>query len=74
MIVPAYLRGLAAEHVTGVDAEVRDGFATSVMIRSGFDGFLYDLLGQDDEPSRHAFIERVTMSRFLLHQFDDWHA
>jgi hypothetical protein len=69
VIVGAYLRGLAADGVTGVDDQVRDGFATSVLLRSGFDGFRYDLLGHDDEHSRHAFTERVTMSRFLLQQY-----
>jgi hypothetical protein len=64
-IVPAYLSGLAAEGLTGLDAEVRTGFATSAMLRSGFDGFRYDLLGGD---SRRAFDERVTMARFLLEQ------
>lgn len=65
VIVPAYLRGLAAEGVTDVETGVRDAFATSVLIRSGFDGFSYDLLDKD----RHAFDERVTMSRFLLDQY-----
>ncbi|MFI5497179.1 hypothetical protein [Actinoplanes sp. NPDC051859] len=71
-IVPAYLRGLAEEGVSGVDAEVREGFATSVLLRSGFDGFRYDLIGRDDAESRHAFAERVTMSRVLLQQFREW--
>jgi hypothetical protein len=74
VIVPAYLRGLAAEGVTDREADVRDAFATSVLLRSGFDGFLYDLLGSDDERSRHAFDERVTMSRFLLEQYRLQHA
>ncbi|GAA2616197.1 hypothetical protein [Paractinoplanes durhamensis] len=69
VIVPAYLRGLAAEGVAGADAQVRDGFATSVLLRSGFDGFRYDLLGRDDELSRTAFTERLTMARFLLDQY-----
>ncbi|GIE97537.1 hypothetical protein [Paractinoplanes rishiriensis] len=69
VILPSYLRGLADEGVDGMDERVRDGFTTSVLLRSGFDGFLYDLLGRDDEESRHAFDERVSMSRFLLEQY-----
>jgi hypothetical protein len=69
IIVIAYLRGLATDGVAGVETEVRDGFATSVLLRSGFDGFRYDLLGRDDEESRHAFDERVTMSRVLLERY-----
>jgi hypothetical protein len=48
--------------------EVRDGFAPSALLGSGFDDFRYDLLG--DEASRPAFAERVTMSRFLVEQYD----
>jgi hypothetical protein len=72
LIVPAYLRGLAADGVTGVDTEVHDGYATSVLVRSGFDGFRYDLLGQDD--ARHEFDERVALARFLLEQYHRLHA
>jgi hypothetical protein len=68
-IVPAYLAGLAAEGVTDVDEHVRSGFVISVLLRSGFDGFRYDLIGTGDEEARHAFAERVAMSRFLLDQF-----
>jgi hypothetical protein len=69
VIVPAYLRGLEDEGLDGMAERVRDGFATSVLLRSGFDGFRYDLLGRDDEESRLAFDERVSMSRFLLEQY-----
>jgi hypothetical protein len=49
-IVPAYLRGLEAEGVTGRADEVRAGFAISVLLRSGFDGFRYDLLESAGDP------------------------
>ena len=69
-IVPAYLDGLAAEGVTGLDHDVRDGFATSVMLRSGFDGFLFDLIGSEADDHHHTFDERVALSRFLVDQYD----
>lgn len=68
-ILPAYLDGLAAEGVTGLDDEVRDGFATSVMLRSGFDGLLLETLGSDGPGVRHAFDERLAMTRFLVDQY-----
>ena len=68
-IVPAYLDGLAAEGVTGQDDAVRDGFATSVLLRSGFDGFLFDLIGSERAEDRHAFDERVALSRFLVDHY-----
>jgi hypothetical protein len=72
-ILPAYVQGLAAEGVTGREDEVRAGFAISVLLRSGFDGFRYELLERvDDEAARHAFDERVAMARFLLGQFRRW--
>ena len=37
---PGLPRGLAEEGLTGQDDAVRDAFATSVLLRSGFDGFL----------------------------------
>jgi len=68
-IVPAYLEGLALEAVTGQDDAVRDGFATGVMLRSGFDGFLYDLIDSESDEDRHAFDERVLMTRFLVDHY-----
>ncbi|MEU4689055.1 hypothetical protein [Actinoplanes sp. NPDC023714] len=67
VIVPAYLGGLAAEGAPTGDAPA--GFAVAALLRSGFDGFRYDLLGREDEESRRLFAERVTMARFLLEQF-----
>jgi hypothetical protein len=68
-IVPAYLAGLAMEGVTGLDDEVRDGFATSVMLRSGFDGLLLETIGSEADGARHAFDERLAMTRFLVDQY-----
>lgn len=65
-ILPAYADGVRAEGVTVTDAELAEGFALSALLRSGFDGFLYEAIG--DEPQRHAFDERIAMSRFLLQQ------
>ena len=48
-IVPAYVTGLADEGVVGDETSVRDGFATSVLLRSGFDGFLYGELARRRE-------------------------
>jgi hypothetical protein len=35
-------------------------------MRSGFDGFLLDLLEEPTEANRHAFDERVEMTRVLV--------
>lgn len=64
-VAPAYLAGLADEGVVGVDAQVHEAFATTTMLRSGFDGLLWDLLGPADPATRHAFDERLALSRFL---------
>lgn len=69
-IVSAYQEGLAVEGLAhdgmaDQDAAVRDGFVTSVMLRSGFDSFLFDLIGSDVEGERHAFDERVALGRFI---------
>lgn len=64
-VEPAYVAGLADEGVTGVDDVVHEAFTTSTMLRSGFDGFLWDLLGPADPATRHAFDERIALSRFL---------
>jgi hypothetical protein len=65
-IVPAYLRALHEEGIGDQDAEVRDAFATGVLLRSGFDGFLLELLDDPTDPHRHAFDERVEMARVLV--------
>ena len=68
-ILPAYLHGLAEEGITGQDDAVQDAFATSVMLRSGFDGFLYDLIGSESADDRLAFDERVALARFLVDHY-----
>lgn len=69
VIAPAYLDGVRATGADVDDGAVLGAFATSVLLRSGFDGLRYDLL--DAPPSataRHAFDERLALSRFLLDQ------
>jgi hypothetical protein len=66
-ILPAYVEGVRAE---GVDADTDDiayAFAGYLLIRSGFDGFLYTLLGHelDDVAARQAFDDRVDLARFI---------
>lgn len=73
VIVPAYLEGLAAEALTvpppdDLATQVRAAYATSAMLRSGFDGLRYDLLDSDAAGARHSFDERIAMTRFLLDQ------
>ena len=65
-IVPAYLDGVHEEGVVDQDEQARDAFATGVLLRSGFDGFLYELLEDTDAAQRDAFDERVEMSRVLV--------
>ena len=38
-------------------------------VRSGFDSFLYGLIGSDDAADRHAFDERVALCGFLADQY-----
>lgn len=73
LIVPAYLEGMAAEGLAvptpdDLAAQVRSAYATSVMLRSGFDGLRYDLLDSDASGARHSFDERIAITRFLLDQ------
>lgn len=73
VIVPAYVSGLADEGIIEDEAVIRESFATSVLLRSGFDGFLYGELASADatSPPSDTFSQRVEMSRFLLEQYDD---
>lgn len=73
VIVPAYVAGLAEEGVVEDEGVVREAFATSVLLRSGFDGFLYGELASADasSPPSATFMQRLEMSRFLLEQYDD---
>ena len=72
-ILTAYVDALAAEGLTGLDDDVRDAFTTSVLLRSGFDSFLFDLIGSDDPADRHTFDERVALCRFLADQYLELH-
>ncbi len=65
-IGPAYVEGLHAEGVTDQDAAAMDAFATSAMLRSGFDGLLLELLGNAAEEDRPAFDERIELTRALV--------
>lgn len=72
-IVPAYLAGLGDE---GLDADrlepaVRTGFATSVLLRSGFDALPLETLAQPDVSGAlaAACAERLALMRFLLDQY-----
>jgi hypothetical protein len=64
-ILPAYVSGLHDEGVPDKDDEAAEGFATGVLLRSGFDGLLLDLLETGDEADRSAFDERIGMARVL---------
>lgn len=69
-IVPAYASGLAAEGRGDVpEDDVREAFTLSALLRSGFDGFLYDLLprrGPGHAADRHAFDERIRLAGHLV--------
>ncbi len=73
VIVPAYQDGLAAEGISDQDEAAYDGFVTSLMVRSGFDSFLFDLIDSDVPAERHAFDERVALSRFVTDLYLDAH-
>jgi hypothetical protein len=68
-IVPAYVAGLEAEGVGGQAGAARDAYVTSALVRSGFDSFLYDLIGSEDPDDRRTFDERVALCRFLAEQY-----
>jgi hypothetical protein len=63
-IVPAYVAGLHVEGVDDQDAAAGDAFLTGVLLRSGFDGLLLELLG--DDAQRPKFDDRVEMTRELV--------
>lgn len=65
-IVPAYVEGLHAEGIHDQDAAARDAFVTGVLLRSGFDGFLLELLEESAADQRPAFDERIELSRALV--------
>jgi hypothetical protein len=65
-IGPAYIEGLHAEGVHDQDTAARDAFLTGVMLRSGFDGLLLELLEESADDQRAAFDERIELSRALV--------
>jgi hypothetical protein len=66
-LLPAYVEGLCAEGWAGDVADVEFGFCVSALVRSGFDGFRYELLAADpeDEVARRCFDQRVALSEFI---------
>jgi len=66
-ILPAYVDGLRAEGWTGDPDEVGWAFAATTLLRSGFDGFRYELLSSpvDDAAARAEFDSRIDMARFI---------
>jgi hypothetical protein len=70
--VPAYVDGLAAEGVHETRAAVSEAFATSVLLRSGFDGFLYGEIdgARAGDPPTPAFRQRVDLARFLVDLYE----
>ena len=66
-ILPAYVDGLRAEGWTGGPDEVGWAFAATTLLRSGFDGFRYELLSApvDDAAVRAEFDTRIDMARFI---------
>lgn len=67
-ILPEYVEGLRAEGWTGDPDEVAWAFAVTTLLRSGFDGFRYELLGSpvDDAPARAEFDERIAMTGVIV--------
>lgn len=68
-IVEGYVAGLRAAGIDDQDDAAARGFATSVLLRSGFDGFRYELIEDGSAEAREAFDERVALSRFLVEQY-----
>ena len=66
-ILTAYVEGLRAEGWTGDPDEVAWAFAATALLRSGFDGFRYELLSApvDNVAARAEFDERIAMARFI---------
>jgi hypothetical protein len=66
-ILPAYVEGLRAEGWTGDPDEIAWAFAATTLLRSGFDGFRYELLSApvDDAATRAEFDERIAMLLFI---------
>jgi hypothetical protein len=74
-ILPAYVEGLRAEGWAGDPDEVGWAFAVTTLLRSGFDGFRYELLSSpvedpsaDDSAARAEFDTRIDVARFIAHR------
>jgi hypothetical protein len=66
-IVPAFLEGLQNEGVDADPADVRSGYAGSLLVRSGFTALPLELLGRSDETGiADLFAQRARYARFLL--------
>ena len=65
-IGPAYVEGLHTEGIHDQDRAAQDGFITGVMLRSGFDALLLELLDSSADEARHAFDERIELTRALI--------
>lgn len=63
LVTTAYLEGLLDEGWSGAATDIGVGFVGAMLIRSGFDGFRYDLLGEGEPPSE--FTERVELTRWI---------
>lgn len=66
-VLAAYVEGLAAEGWDGDPTAIEQGFLVSLVVRSGFDGFRYELLAADpDDPAaRASFDQRVELASFI---------
>jgi hypothetical protein len=64
-VLSSYLGGLVAEGWTGDPRDVERGFWISALVRSGFDGFRYELLGDGAPNARRLFEERVRLAAFI---------
>ena len=63
LVVSAYVEGLLDEGWSGTATDIGVGFVGAMLIRSGFDGFRYDLLGAGDPPPE--FTSRVELTRWI---------
>jgi hypothetical protein len=63
LVTTAYLEGLLDEGWSGAATDIGAGFVGAMLIRSGFDGFRYDLLGEGEPPPE--FTARVELTRWI---------
>jgi hypothetical protein len=72
VILSAYLDGVGAEGMAVSDADVRDGYVGSLVVRSAFTALPIELLqapaplGDDVAAASGLWIERVRLTRYLL--------